>query len=71
VRFGTYNNASVMPGVARAPGGFGPAPWPYVEGLTIQEVLLRLFLIPQCAPVEAAKVLVIIQAPPIPVLYEG
>lgn len=37
VRFETYNNASVMPGVARAPNGLGAAPWPYVEGVTMQE----------------------------------
>ena len=44
VRFETFNNPEMAPG--QQPGLFGSYPWPYVEGLTIEEAMNDLAFVP-------------------------
>jgi len=44
VRFETFNNPEMAPG--QQPGLFGSYPWPYVEGLTIEEAMNDLAFMP-------------------------
>ena len=37
VEFTSASNASLFPQQRKSPGGFGSAPWPYVEGIAIEE----------------------------------